>query len=74
MQVTIEYCNRWGYREKAASLAEQIRKRFAGEVRLLESSGGVFEVTVDGALLYSKKQTGEFPDQAALLKQMEPVW
>jgi len=28
-------------------------------------------VTLDGTLLYSKKQTGEFPDQDALLKQME---
>ena len=23
--------------------------------------GGVFEITVDGKLLYSKKQTGRFP-------------
>ncbi len=27
------------------------------EVRLIPSSGGVFEVEVDGALLYSKKAT-----------------
>jgi selenoprotein W-related protein len=39
----------------------------AAEVRLIESSGGVFEVVVDGSLVYSKKQTGEFPDEAQLL-------
>ncbi|KPK04098.1 MAG: hypothetical protein AMS20_09205 [Gemmatimonas sp. SG8_28] len=28
------------------------------EVALVESSGGVFEVTCDGALIYSKRQLG----------------
>lgn len=27
-------------------------------MELIESSGGVFEVTVDGTLIYSKKATG----------------
>ena len=31
-------------------------------LELLPSDGGVFEVTVDGDLIYSKTQTGEFPD------------
>ena len=31
------------------------------EVELVESSGGVFEITRDGALLFSKKQLGRFP-------------
>ena len=30
--------------------------------------GGVFEVTVNGEKIYSKKQTGEFPDPAAIVK------
>lgn len=29
---------------------------------MIESSGGVFEVTVDGRLVHSKKQTGEHAD------------
>jgi selT/selW/selH-like putative selenoprotein len=39
-------------------------------VRLKKSSGGVFEISVDGRLAYSKKATGRFPTdeemQAAL--------
>lgn len=31
------------------------------DVRLRKSSGGVFEITVDGRLRYSKKATGRFP-------------
>jgi selT/selW/selH-like putative selenoprotein len=40
------------------------------EVRLIESSGGVFEVVVDGRLTYSKKQTGAFPDEARLVGEI----
>ena len=28
---------------------------------LIKSRGGVFEVTLDGALLFSKKESGRFP-------------
>lgn len=31
------------------------------EVELVASGGGVFEVTVDGRLIYSKKQSGRHP-------------
>jgi selT/selW/selH-like putative selenoprotein len=30
----------------------------------------VFEVVVDGSLIYSKKQTGEFPDEAWLAEKI----
>jgi selenoprotein W-related protein len=39
----------------------------SAEVLLISSSGGVFEVKVDGVLVYSKKQTGEFPDETRLV-------
>jgi selenoprotein W-related protein len=31
-------------------------------VTLIPSGGGVYEVTYGGELIYSKKQTGQFPD------------
>jgi selT/selW/selH-like putative selenoprotein len=31
------------------------------DVRLIESSGGAFEVTVDGALVFSKLRLGRHP-------------
>lgn len=37
----------------------RIREEFPGAaVELIESSGGVYEVTVEGKLIYSKKATG----------------
>ena len=35
-------------------------------VELVKSSGGVFEITVDGRLAFSKKQTGRFPTDQEL--------
>jgi selenoprotein W-related protein len=34
---------------------------------LIEGSGGVFEVTVDGDLIFSKKQEGRFPEDDEVL-------
>jgi selT/selW/selH-like putative selenoprotein len=36
-------------------------------VSLKRSGGGVFEITVDGRLAYSKKATGSFPDESQVL-------
>jgi selT/selW/selH-like putative selenoprotein len=30
---------------------------------LIRSSGGVFEVAMDGRILHSKRKTGEFPEE-----------
>jgi selT/selW/selH-like putative selenoprotein len=37
------------------------------EVRLRKSGGGVFEISVDGGLRYSKKATGRFPTDEEVL-------
>ena len=37
------------------------------ETELVASHGGVFEVVVDGALLFSKKSSGRFPDDGEVL-------
>ena len=34
----------------------------AAEVELVESGGGVFEVTIDGRLVFSKKAEDRFPE------------
>jgi selT/selW/selH-like putative selenoprotein len=37
------------------------------QVKLRRSGGGVFEITVDGRLAYSKKATGRFPTEQEVL-------
>ena len=36
---------------------------------LVPSSGGCFELTVNGELIYSKLKTGQFPDENAVMDQ-----
>jgi selT/selW/selH-like putative selenoprotein len=36
-------------------------------VELIASGGGVFEVVADGRLIHSKKTTGSFPSEKAVL-------
>lgn len=38
---------------------------------MVPSKGGCFELTVGDRKLYSKLQTGEFPDEAKLLDDLE---
>jgi selT/selW/selH-like putative selenoprotein len=47
-------------------MAELKRSREV-EVVLVRSSGGVFEVTLDGAPIFSKKAMGRFPEAAEVL-------
>jgi selenoprotein W-related protein len=37
------------------------------DLKLIPSGGGCFELSADGELIYSKLQTGEFPDEAWVL-------
>ncbi len=36
-------------------------EKYGADVELVPGIGGVFEITVDGRLAFSKKQTGRFP-------------
>jgi selenoprotein W-related protein len=52
-------------------LAADIERQTGESVELIEGSGGVFDVVVDGRLIYSKKQTGRFPEHDEVLSQLE---
>lgn len=40
------------------------------EPELVRGDNGVFDVVVDGKLIYSKKQTGRFPDPDEILAKL----
>jgi selenoprotein W-related protein len=53
----------------AVSLTEEIMTthRFQiGEIKLLPTGGGVFEVELNGELIFSKKELGRFPEQGEI--------
>lgn len=48
-----------------------IRSKTGVGVDLIRSSGGVFEIAADGVLLYSKKKTGEFPEDGDIVRMIK---
>ena len=46
-------------------------KREVAQLVLIPSTGGCFEVAVGGKLLYSKLETGQFPDEETLLNAID---
>jgi selenoprotein W-related protein len=38
-----------------------LQEKYGADVELVPGVGGVFEITVDGKLMFSKKQMGRFP-------------
>ena len=39
-----------------------MESEFGNAVKLIEGKDGVFEVVIDGGLVFSKRQIGRFPD------------
>ena len=73
MNISIEYCAQWNYLPRASSLEAELKSRFPGvETKLISSGGGVYEIILEGELIFSKKTLGRFPDDgevATLIKQ-----
>jgi selenoprotein W-related protein len=64
-RVEIEYCTQCRWLLRAAWMAQELLTTFEqeiGEVALRPGTGGVFEVQVDGATVWSRKAEGRFPD------------
>ena len=51
---------------KILELGERI-----GSLTLVPSSGGAFEITANGKLLHSKRDTGEWPDFDTVVRQIK---
>ena len=52
-----------------AKLLPRFKQKIA-KYTMVPSKGGRFELTVGGRLLYSKLQTGEFPDEDVLIAEV----
>lgn len=64
-RLEIRYCRRCRFLLRAAWLAQELLTTFEGdlkEVALIPSSGGIFEVILDGQTLFSNRQAGRFPE------------
>ncbi|MGE0383759.1 MAG: SelT/SelW/SelH family protein [Gammaproteobacteria bacterium] len=68
-RVEIEYCSQCRFILRAAWLAQELLMTFGtdiGELALLPGRGGVFEVRLDGRVLFSRAAQGRFPESSEL--------
>jgi selenoprotein W-related protein len=64
-QIEIHYCTQCRWMLRAAWMAQELLSTFDGDIEALTlrpGAGGIFEVHLDGALLWSRKDAGRFPD------------
>lgn len=69
MKLSIEYCGTCNYRPIAASLAMAIERATNIRPVLIHSRDmGALEVRADGELIFSKKESGLFPDHSEIIE------
>ena len=69
MKVSIEYCSVWNYLPRASSLEVELKTKFPKvDTKLISSGGGVFEITLDNNLIFSKKALERFPEEGEVEK------
>ena len=64
-RVEIEYCTQCRWMLRAAWMAEELLTTFQdeiGEIALIPSGGGIFEIRADKELVWGLKAEGRFPE------------
>jgi len=72
-RVEITYCRQCRWLLRAAWMAQELLTTFEDEiggVTLIPGTGGIFEVTVDGETVWSRKGEGRFPDITELKQRV----
>ena len=68
-RVTITYCRQCNWLLRSAWMAQEMLSTFSeelGAVTLVPSTGGIFQIAVEGELVWDRKRDGGFPDVKAL--------
>ena len=71
MEISITYCVPCRYQAKALQDADAILKAFAPQLdalRLVPGDHGVYDVSVDGAVVFSMDRAERFPETAELVE------
>ena len=67
MKISIEYCAMWNYLPKASSLEVELKNNFPqADISLISSGGGVFEISLNGNLIFSKKALNRVPEDGEI--------
>jgi selenoprotein W-related protein len=72
-QLVIHYCTQCRWLLRASWMAQEVLSTFDGDVEalsLVPGTGGVFDITLDGAMLWSRKAEGRFPEISELKQRL----
>ncbi|WFP49708.1 SelT/SelW/SelH family protein [Methylomonas sp. EFPC3] len=75
-RVEIRYCTQCRWLLRAAWMAQELLTTFDSELNelaLQPGTGGIFEVHADGALVWSRKAEGRFPEITELKQLVRDV-
>jgi selenoprotein W-related protein len=75
-RLEIEYCTQCRWLLRAAWVAQELLTTFQaelGEVALAPGTGGVFEVRLDGVVVWSRASEGRFPELKELKQRVRDV-
>jgi selenoprotein W-related protein len=75
-RVEIEYCTQCRWLLRAAWMAQELLTTFEQDlaaVSLKPGTGGIFEVRLNKAILFSRKQAGRFPESKELKQLIRDV-
>lgn len=72
-KVTIIYCTQCNWMLRAAWIAQEILHTFSddlAEVALVPSTGGRYEIRLDGKIIWERKADGGFPEAKAIKQRI----
>ena len=72
-KVEIRYCTQCNWLLRSGWMAQELLSTFGtdlGAVTLVPGTGGIFEIWLDGELLWERKRDGGFPDVKALKQRV----
>lgn len=72
-RLAITYCTQCNWLLRAAWMAQELLVTFEDElggVTLVPGRGGIFEVRIDGAMLWSRATEGRFPELKELKQRL----
>ena len=75
-KIEIRYCSKCRWLLRSAWMAQELLTTFDGEISeltLKPGEGGVFEVIANGAMVWSRKEAGRFPEITELKQRVRDV-
>ena len=75
-KIEIEYCTQCRWLLRAAWIAQELLTTFDSDIQslsLVPGTGGIFEVRLNGALIFSRKTEGRFPESKELKQLIRDV-